>query len=206
VKGGDVVAVWGAGPVGQFVIRSAYLCGAEKVIAIDRVPERLHMASSAGAEFINYEGSDVVENLKELTGGRGPDVCVDAVGLEAHHSGFQGIYDNVKQQLRLETDRPHALREAIQACRKGGVVSFPGVYGGVIDKVNIGAAFGKGLQFVMGQTHVHRYVPQLLAYIEQGKIDPSFVITHKMPLEEAPDGYEIFKDKLDGCIKVVLKP
>jgi threonine dehydrogenase-like Zn-dependent dehydrogenase len=206
VKAGDVVAVWGAGPVGQFVIRSAYLCGAEKVIAVDRIPERLRMAHAGGADVLNYEGSDVVEALKEMTGGRGPDICIDAVGMEAQHGGIIGIYDKVKQEVRMETDRPHALREAIQACAKGGTVSFPGVYSAFLDKFNFGAAFGKGLKFVMGQTHVHRYLPMLLDFIREGKIDPSFVITHKLALEDAPEAYRIFQKKEDGCIKVVLKP
>lgn len=203
---GDIVAVWGTGPVGQFVVRSAFLLGAERVIAIDRVPERLRMASMAGADVLNYEGSDVVEALKEMTGGRGPDVCIDAVGMEAHQNGLPGLYDKVKQDLRLETDRPHVLRQAIQACRKGGTVSFPGVYSAFLDKFNFGAAFGKGLRFVMGQTHVHRYVPKLLEYIREGKIDPSFVVTHKMALEDAPEAYQMFQKKQDGCIKVVLVP
>lgn len=206
VKAGDVVAVWGCGPVGQFAIRSAFLKGADKVIAIDRIPERLQMASLSGANTINYQDSDVVEILKYMSGGRGPDVCVDSVGMEAHQSGLPGIYDYVKQQMRLTTDRAHALREAIQACRKGGTVSFPGVYAGFLDKVNFGAAFGKGLRFTMGQTNVHRYLQPLLGYIEQEKIDPSFVITHKMGLEDAPIGYDIFQKKQDNCIKVVLKP
>lgn len=206
VKEGDIVAVWGCGPVGQFAIRSAFLKGAEKVIAIDRIPERLQMAEQSGAEVINYQDNDVVEILKYMTGGRGPDVCVDAVGLEAHQSGLPGMYDYIKQQVRLTTDRAHALREAIQACKKGGTVSFPGVYGGFIDKVNFGAAFAKGLKFTMGQTNVHHYLKPLLEYIEEEKIDPSFVITHKMNLEDAPAAYEIFKNKLDHCIKVVMTP
>jgi threonine dehydrogenase-like Zn-dependent dehydrogenase len=205
---GQTVAVWGCGPVGQFAIKSAFLFGAERVIAIDRIPERLQMAQeSSGAEIINYEQqSDVVDVLKQMTGGRGPDACIDAVGMEAHSSGFMGAYDRVKQTLRLETDRPHALREAIQACRKGGTISVPGVYSYLIDKVPFGSAFAKGLTFRMGQTHVHRYVETLLEYVENGQLDPSFVITHRLPLDEAPHAYKIFKEKQDNCIKVVLKP
>src|SRR5437016_2492977 len=205
---GDTVAVWGCGPVGQFAIKSAYLLGAERVIAIDQVPERLHMArEQGGAETIDFSKEHVLETLKEMTGGRGPDACIDAVGLEAHGHAPDAVYDRIKAATRvLETDRPHALREAIQACRKGGTVSIPGVYGGLLDKMNFGAAFAKGLTFKMGQTHVHRYLRPLLERIERGEIDPSFVITHRMRLDEAPHGYEIFKHKEDGCVKVVLKP
>ena len=206
IQPGDMLAVWGCGPVGQFAIRSAYMLGAERVIAIDRFPERLRMAEEGNARVINYEQVDVPEALREMTGGRGPDACIDAVGMEAHGASIDAIYDKVKQTLRMETDRPHALREAIQLCRKGGVVSIPGVYGGLIDKLNMGAAFAKGLTFKMGQTHVHRYLGPLLERIERGEIDPSFVITHRLDLEDAPHGYEIFKKKEDDCIKVVLKP
>ena len=206
IQPGDMVAVWGCGPVGQFAIRSAYMLGAERVIAIDRFPERLRMAEEGNARVINYEQVDVPEALREMTGGRGPDACIDAVGMEAHGASIDAIYDKVKQTLRMETDRPHALREAIQLCRKGGVVSIPGVYGGLIDKLNMGAAFAKGLTFKMGQTHVHRYLGPLLERIERSEIDPSFVITHRLDLEDAPHGYEIFKKKEDDCIKVVLKP
>ena len=208
IRPGQTVAVWGCGPVGQFAIKSAFLLGAERVIAIDRIPERLQMAEEmSGAETINYEEqSDVVEVLKQMTGGRGPDACIEAVGMEAHASGFVGAYDRVKQTLRLETDRPHALREAIQACRKGGTASVPGVYALLIDKMPFGSAFAKGLTFRMGQTHVHRYVEPLLQYIENGELDPTFVITHRYPLEEAAHAYKIFRDKEDNCIKVVLKP
>ncbi len=207
IRPGDVIAVWGCGPVGQFAIKSAYLLGAEHVIAIDRVPERLRLAETSGARTINEDlQPDVVEALKEMTGGRGPDACIDAVGLEAHAAGLVGAYDRVKQALRLETGRPHALRQAIQACRKGGIVSVPGVYGGFIDKMPMGAAFNKGLTFKMGQTHVQRYLRLLLERIEHGEIDPSFVITHRLPLEQAPDGYRIFRNKEDNCIKVVLRP
>ncbi len=204
---GDVIAVWGCGPVGQFAIRSAFLLGAERVIAIDRVPERLRLADEGGAETINFEEiDDVVEKLKELTGGRGPDSCIDAVGIEAHGVGLLGAYDSVKFALHLETDRPSALRQAIQACRKGGTVSIPGVYGGFIDKLNMGAAFAKALTFHMGRTHVHRYLGPLLERVEKGDIDPSFVITHRLKLDQAPQAYKTFRDKQDECIKVVLKP
>jgi len=204
---GDVVAVWGCGPVGQFAIRSALMLGAERVIAIDRFSERLRMAEQAGADTINYElQGDTVEELKEMTGGRGPDACIEAVGMEAHGTRADWYYDRVKHAMRLESDRPHALREAIQACRKGGTVSVPGVYGGFIDKVPMGAAFNKGLTLKMGQTHVHRYVEPLLRRIQEGEVDPSFVITHRVPLDEAPRMYETFRDKEDGCIKVVLTP
>jgi threonine dehydrogenase-like Zn-dependent dehydrogenase len=204
---GDVVAVWGCGPVGQFSIRSAFLLGAERVIAIDRVPERLELARNSGAEALNYEEvGDIVEALKVLTGGRGPDGCIDAVGIEAHGLGIPGMYDRLKVSLKLETDRPNALREAIQACRKGGNVSIPGVYGAFVDKLNLGSAFAKGLTFRMGQTHVHRYVKPLLELIQNGKIDPSFVITHRLRLDDAPGAYKTFREKQDGCIKVVMKP
>ena len=207
IKRGDIVAVWGCGPVGQFAIQSALLQGAERVIAIDRFPERLEMArAQSQAIALNYETIDVAEELREITGSRGPDVCIDAVGMEAHGYGVSGWYDSAKQKLWLETDRPTALREAIHACRKGGVVSIPGVYGGFIDKFPIGAAFAKGLTLKMGQTHVQKYIRPLLAKVEAGEIDPSFVITHRMSLDEAPRAYEIFNNKEDQCIKVVLKP
>ena len=203
---GDTVAVWGCGPVGQFAIRSAFLLGAGRVIAIDRVLERLALAERGGAEAIDYRDADVVEELKERTGGRGPDACIDAVGMEAHGTSLVARVDRLKQAVRLGTDRPHVLREAIQACRKGGTVSIPGVYGGFLDKVPIGAAFAKGLTLRMGQTHVHRYLRPLLEHVERGTIDPSFVITHRLPLEEAPRAYEMFRAKEDGCVKVVLRP
>lgn len=207
IQPGDTVAVWGCGPVGQFAIKSAYLLGAERVIAMDRIPERLRMAQEQGhAEVFNYEDADMVEVLKEMTGGRGPDACIDAVGMEAHGTSIGAVNDTVKQKVRLGTDRPHVLRQAIQACGKGGTVSIPGVYGGFLDKVPFGAAFAKGLTFKMGQTHVHRYLRPLLERIERGEIDPSFVITHRLSLDEAPGGYDIFKHKEDECIKVVLKP
>lgn len=209
IKPGQIVAVFGCGPVGQFAIQSAWLLGAERVIAIDDVPERLEMAQTAGrAEVINLQSEGVLEQLRDLTGGRGPDACIDAVGLEAHGSSQidGGTYDRVKQTLRLETDRAAALRLAIMACRKGGTVSIPGVYGGLIDKFPLGAAFGKGLTLKMGQTHVHRYMRGLLDVIERGTVDPSFVITHRVPLESAPKAYETFVHKRDKCIKVVMTP
>ena len=208
IQPGDVIAVWGAGPVGQMTITSARLLGAERIIVIDRFAERLRMAErESGAETINYaDTDDVVEALKDLTAGRGPDACIDAVGMEAHAHGVKGAYDRVKQAMRLETGRPHALREAIQACRKGGIVSVPGVYGGFVDKIPMGAAFNKGLTFRMGQTHVPRYMQPLLERIERGEVDPSYVVTHHMDLGEAPEGYRMFRDKQDDCIKVVLKP
>jgi threonine dehydrogenase-like Zn-dependent dehydrogenase len=208
IQPGDTVAVWGAGPVGQFAIKSAYLLGAERVIAIDRFSERLRMAETEGhADTINYDiKDDVTEELKEMTGGRGPDACIDAVGMEAHGTGPSWYYDRAKQAARIETDRPYVLRQAIQSCRKGGTVSIPGVYGGFIDKVPIGAAFNKGLTLKMGQTHVHRYLHPLLKHIENGDIDPSFVITHRLQLDEAPEAYRTFREKEDECIKVVLTP
>lgn len=206
IKPGDVVAVWGCGPVGQFAIRSAFLLGAERVIAIDRIPERLDMARKAGAEVIDYSQGSVQEMVREMTSGRGPDACIDAVGMEAHGFGIEAKMDRVSQEVRMQTDRPTALRQVIQACRKGGIVSIPGVYGGFIDKMPMGAAFNKGLTLKMGQTHMQRYLQPLLARIQNGDIDPSFVITHRLPLSEAPQAYDIFRQKEDECIKVVLKP
>jgi threonine dehydrogenase-like Zn-dependent dehydrogenase len=203
---GDTVAIWGCGPVGQFAIRSALMLGAGRVIAIDRVPERLQMAKDGGAEVLNYEDIEVGEALNEMTGGRGPDSVMDAVGMEAHGTGLAGFYDRAKQAVRLETDRPHVLRQAIVACRKGGTVSVPGVYTGFVDKIPMGAFMNKGLTMKTGQTHVHRYLKTLLDYVQNGDIDPSFVITHKLPLDQAPQAYETFKHKQDNCIKVVLKP
>jgi threonine dehydrogenase-like Zn-dependent dehydrogenase len=204
---GDTIAVWGCGPVGQFAIKSAYLLGAERVIAIDSFAERLRLATEqGGAEIINYEDGDVLDRLKALTGGRGPDACIDAVGMEAHGLGVDAWYDRAKQTVRMQTDRPTALRLAIQACRKGGTVSVPGVYGGFLDKMPFGALFNKGLTVKTGQTHVHKYLRPLLELVERGQIDPSFVITHSLRLDDAPRGYEMFKHKDDGCIKVVLKP
>lgn len=209
IKPGDTVAVWGCGPVGQFAIQSALLMGAERVIGIDRLPERLDMVrqhTDGRAETLNYVDDKILEELKELTGGRGPDACIEAVGMEAHGQGLSGWYDSAKQSLRMESDRPTALREAIMACGKGGTVSIPGVFGGMVDKLPMGAAFAKGLSFKMGQTNVPNYMGELLQRIEQGEIDPRFVVTHKMSLDDAPYAYRIFRDKQDGCIKVVLQP
>jgi threonine dehydrogenase-like Zn-dependent dehydrogenase len=208
IKQGDVIAVWGAGPVGLFAIASAFLLGAERVIAIDRFDYRLRKArEQAGAETINYQDVDVLEALREMTGGRGPDACIDAVGMESHHpNAGMYAYDRVKQAARLETDRPFALREAILACRNGGTVSVIGVYGGFIDKFPAGAWMNRGLTLKTGQCHVQRYLQPLLERIENGEIDPSFVISHTLPLDEAPRGYDMFKNKEDDCTKVVLKP
>jgi threonine dehydrogenase-like Zn-dependent dehydrogenase len=206
IEPGDVIAVWGCGPVGQFAIASAFLLGAERVIAIDRFPYRLRMAAEhSGAEVINYEEVDsVIETLKEMTGGRGPDACIDAVGMEAHAPGIKYAYDRVKQAMRLESGRPIALREAIMSCRNGGTVSIIGVYGGFVDKFPIGSLMNRSLTVRTGQCHVQRYMKPLLRLIEEGKIDPSFVITHRLPLEQAARGYEMFVNKEDGCEKVVL--
>jgi threonine dehydrogenase-like Zn-dependent dehydrogenase len=207
IQPGDTVAVWGCGAIGLFTIKSAYMLGAERVIAIDHIPERLRMAREFGnAEILNFEDLDVVEALKELTGGRGPDICIDAVGLEAHGTGLEGFYDRGKQKVRLQTGRPQVLRECIQACRKGGHVSLAGVYGGFLDKIPMGAAFNKGLTLKMGQTHVHKYMRPLLEKIENGEIDPSFIVSHTMSLEDASHAYDIFMNKNDECVKVVLKP
>jgi threonine dehydrogenase-like Zn-dependent dehydrogenase len=207
IEPGDVIAVWGCGPVGQFAIASAYLLGAERVIAIDRFPYRLQMArDKAGAETINYEETDVLDALKEMTGGRGPDACIDAVGMEAHGHGPMWIYDRAMQAARVETDRATALREAIMACRNGGTVAILGVYGGFVDKFPIGSIMNRSLTLKSGQTHVQRYMRPLLERIQNGEIDPTFVITHTLPLEQAPFGYEIFNDKEDECVKIVLKP
>ncbi|XSG77227.1 zinc-dependent alcohol dehydrogenase [Herpetosiphon llansteffanensis] len=200
----DTVAVWGCGPVGQFAIRSAILLGAKQVIAIDRFPERLELARSAGAIPVNYADADVDEVLKTLTSGRGPDACIDAVGMEAHGYGLDALYDKAKQFVRLQSDRPTALRQAIMACRKGGTVSIPGVYGGLIDKMPIGAAFGKGLTFKMGQTHVQRYLEPLLDLITSGKIDPSFIVSHRIGLDDVPEAYEQFRTKENQSIKYMI--
>jgi threonine dehydrogenase-like Zn-dependent dehydrogenase len=207
IEPGDVVAVWGCGPVGQFAIASAYLLGAERVYAIDRFPYRLQMArEKCGALTINYEEVDsVVETLTELTGGRGPDACIDAVGMEAHGHGFAYAYDRTKQALRLETDRPIALREAIMSCRNGGRLSIIGVYGGFVDKFPMGSLMNRSLTMRTGQCHVQKYMPILLDRIQKGDIDPSFVISHTMPLSDAATGYEMFLNKVDNCEKVVLK-
>lgn len=208
---GDTVAVWGCGPVGQFAIASARMLGAERIIAIDDVPERLELAmSQPGVEPLKPReiGNtlDVVETLRDMTAGRGPDACIDAVGLEAHGVGLEGWYDKVKQAVRLETERPVALRQAIMACRKGGTVSVPGVYGGLADKIPLGALMNKGLTLKTGQTHVQRYMQPLLERIERGEIDPTFIITHRLPLDDAPAAYRLFRDKQDGCVKVVMQP
>ena len=206
IKPGDTIAVWGCGPVGQFAIKSAFMLGAERVIAIDRFPERLRMARQQGAETLNYEKVDVLDALSELTGGRGPDACIEAVGMESHSAGIIGAYDKVKHTLMLETDRPQPLRQAILACRNGGTVSVPGVYGGFIDKIPFGAIMNRSITIKTGQTHVHRYLKPLLQRIVDGQIDPSFVITHRMSLKDAPEGFDKFRNKQDGCIKVVLRP
>jgi threonine dehydrogenase-like Zn-dependent dehydrogenase len=203
IRPGDTIAVWGCGPVGQFAIKSAFLLGAERVIAIDRFPYRLKMARESGAETLDYEAVDIHDALKELTGGRGPDACIDAVGMEAH--GFEYAYDRLKQSLMLETDRPIALRQAIMACRSGGTVSVVGVYAGFIDKFPMGSLMNRSLTIKTGQAHVQRYLRPLMERIEKGEIDPSFVVTHRMALEDAPHGYAIFNDKQDECMKVVLK-
>jgi len=207
IQPGDVIAVWGCGPVGQLAIKSACLLGAERVIAIDRFPYRLRIARerAGAAETINYEECDVRETLRDLTGGRGPDACIDAVGMEGHAPGMLGAYDKVKQTMMLESDRPPALRQAILACRSGGTVSVAGVYGGFVDKFPIGAIVNRALTLKSGQTHVQRYTRPLLDRIQKGEVDPSFVITHTMSLDEAAAGYEMFLNKEDECLKVVLK-
>jgi threonine dehydrogenase-like Zn-dependent dehydrogenase len=207
IKDGDSVAVWGCGPVGQFAMKSAQLLGASRIIGIDRFPERLEMARrECGAETLNYEEVNIYEALADMTGERGPDACIEAVGMEAHMTGAVAMYDMVKQTIMSETGRPHALREAIMACRNGGVVSVPGVYGGFVDKMPIGSFMNRSLTLKTGQTHVHRYLKPLLERIQKKELDPSFVITHRLPLEEAPRAYKMFRDKEDDCIKVVLKP
>ena len=207
IQPGDTVAVWGCGPVGQMAMISAWLLGASRVIAIDREPERLRMAADkAKADTLNYEHVDVFDALMDMTGGQGPDACIDAVGLEAHGANWDAWYDKVKTATMMATDRISALRQAIHACRKGGIVSIPGVYGGFLDKVPLGAAFNKGLTFRMGQTHVQRYMQPLLDRIAGGEIDPSFVITHRLRLDDAPKAYQVFRDKQDACIKVVMRP
>lgn len=208
IEPGETVAVWGAGPVGQFSIRSAWMLGAGRVIAIDNVPERLAMAASdARTELVNFDDGDVYDQLMELTSGRGPDRCIDAVGAEAHAGGsFDAVVDKVKAAVYFGTDRPHVLREAIMCCRKGGTISMPGVYLGYLDKIPMGAFMNKGLTLRTGQTHTHRYLAPLLEKIESGEIDPSFVITHRATLEEGPTLYQRFRDKEDGCVKVVMRP
>ena len=207
IRMGHVIAVWGCGPVGQFAIQSAYLLGAARVIAIDRFPERLRMArEQSNAETLNYEEVDVADALQEMTGGHGPDACIDAVGMEAHGLGLMGAYDRVKQAMRLETDRPTALRQILRACRNGGTVSIAGVYGGFVDKLPFGSVMNRALTIKTGQTHVQRYMQPLLERIERGDLKPDLVITHRMALDDAPRGYEIFKKKEEECIKVVLTP
>jgi threonine dehydrogenase-like Zn-dependent dehydrogenase len=203
----DIVAVWGAGPVGQFCIRSALLLGAREVIAIDHLPERLSMARAGGAITIDFSHESVIGRLNELTGGKGPDKCIDAVGLEAHVSmaHVDSFYDRAKQMVMAESDRPHVLREMIYVCRPAGVLSIPGVYGGLVDKLPMGALMNKGLTVRAGQTHVNRWSKELLQLIEQGLLDPSFVITHTADLSEGPEMYKVFRDKQDSCVKVVLK-
>jgi threonine dehydrogenase-like Zn-dependent dehydrogenase len=205
IREGDTIAIWGCGPVGQFAVRSAFLLGASRVIAIDNVPSRLELAKKGGAETLNYSEGDVVEKLTVMTAGRGPDACIDAVGLEAHGTATDAVYDYAKSAVRLETDRPHVLRQAIYACRKGGTISIAGVYGGSMDKFPLGVAFAKGLTLRMGQTNVHKYLQPLLERVEKREIDPSFVISHRMSLDQGAQGYSVF-DAQDGCTKVVLKP
>jgi threonine dehydrogenase-like Zn-dependent dehydrogenase len=208
IQPGDTVAVWGCGPVGQFAIASAFMLGAARVIAIDRLPERLRLARSLGAVVVDFSEEDVsvLTAIKDLTGGVGPDSCIDAVGLEAHSSELQGFYDKVKTTLMLETDRPSVLRQAIQALRKGGTLSIPGVYGGLLDKVPFGAAFGKGITMKMGQTNMHNYMKPLLERIERGQIDPSYIISHRITIEQAPEMYRIWRDKKENVTKIVIDP
>jgi threonine dehydrogenase-like Zn-dependent dehydrogenase len=207
IKPGDTIAVWGCGPVGQFAIRSAFLLGAEQVIAIDTVPERLAMARAAGAETLDFMEEDIYDRIQELTGGRGADACIDAVGTEPETSAsLDSRWDRIKVATFMGTDRPHVLRQAIHCCRNFGTVSVVGVYGGFLDKVPFGSAINRGLTFRMAQTPVQRYLPKLMTMIEEGRIDPSFVITHRAPLEQGPELYRTFRDKKDGCVKVMLRP
>lgn len=207
IKGGETIAIWGCGPVGQFAIRSAFLMGAERVIAIDTVPERLEMAKAANAITIDFMKEDVYDRIQELTRGRGADACIDAVGTEPEtKSGFDAVVDRIKVATFMGTDRPHVLRQAIQCCRNFGTVSIVGVYGGYLDKIPMGSAINRGLTFRMAQTPVQHYLPKLLDMIETGDIDPTVVITHRASLEEGPDLYKTFRGKHDGCIKVVLRP
>lgn len=206
IQPGDTVAIWGCGPVGQFAIRSAKMLGAEKVIAIDSVPERMRMAEKGGAIVIDMRDEYIYDRILELTAGRGADSCIEAVGSEAHGATIDAWYDQIAVATMMVTDKAHALRQAINCCRKGGIVSIPGVYGGIVDKLPMGAAFNKGLTFKMGQTHMMKYMKPLLERVQKGDIDPSFVITHELPIDQAPHAYEIFKHKKDECIKVVLKP
>ena len=206
ITGGETVAVWGAGPVGLFAVKSALLLGAEKVIAIDDVPGRLELAAEAGATTVDFSENQVYERLQDLTGGRGPDACIDAVGLEAHGLDVGDVYDRVKTTLFMATDRPAVLRQAIMSCRKAGTVSIPGVYGGLLDKIPFGAAFAKGLTMRMGQTHVKRWLPDLLGHIQEGRIDPTWIISHRMRLDQGPEGYKQFADNKGEYTKVVLTP
>jgi threonine dehydrogenase-like Zn-dependent dehydrogenase len=208
IQPGDTVAVWGCGPVGQFAIASAFMLGAARVIAIDRLQERLELARSLGAIVVDYSQEDVsvLTAIKDLTGGIGPDSCIDAVGLEAHSSELQGLYDKVKTSMMMETDRPSVLRQAIQCVRKGGTLSIPGVYGGLLDKVPFGAAFGKGITMKMGQTNMHNYMKPLLERIEKGQIDPSYIISHRITLDEAPEMYKVWRDKKENVTKIVIDP
>ena len=206
IEDGDTIAIWGAGPVGLFSIKSALMLGAGRVICVDEVPERLQMARSIGAETLDFSSENPLTELMDRTGGRGPDACIDAVGLEAHGTGPGAVYDQVKTTLGMATDRLNVLRQAIQTCRKGGTVSIPGVYAGVVDKLNLGAAFGKGLTLKMGQTHVHKYLPLLMDKIANGQIDTTFLITHRGSLDMAADAYRQFAAREGGCIKVVMDP
>ncbi len=207
IKPGDTIAIWGCGPVGQMAIRSAFLLGAERVIAIDSIPERFALASAAGAITLNFREEDIYDRIQELTKGRGADACIDAVGTEPDTmSGFDAMIDRVKVATFMGTDRPHVLRQAIHCCRNFGTVSIVGVYGGFLDKIPMGSAINRGLTFRMAQTPVQRYLPMLLERIQKGEIDPSFVITHRVSLEQGPEMYKTFNEKKDGCIKVVMKP
>jgi threonine dehydrogenase-like Zn-dependent dehydrogenase len=207
IQGGETIAIWGCGPVGQFAIKSAFLLGAERVIAIDTVPERLALARASGAETLDFMKEDIYDRIMELTKGRGADACIDAVGTEAETmASADSIIDRIKVATFMGTDRPHVLRQAIHCCRNFGTVSIIGVYGGFVDKIPMGSAINRGLTFRMAQTPVQRYLPKLLARIEKGEIDPSFVITHRVSLEEGPELYKTFRAKEDGCIKVVMKP
>jgi threonine dehydrogenase-like Zn-dependent dehydrogenase len=207
IKGGETIVVFGCGPVAQFSIRSAFLLGAERVIAVDTVPERLRLAEAAGAITIDFMKEDVYERIQDLTHGRGADACIDAVGTEPHTSAsFDSMVDRVKVATFTGTDRPHVLRQAINNTRNFGVVSIIGVYGGFVDKIPMGSAINRGLTFRMAQTPVQHYLPKLMKRIEDGDIDPSFVITHRVSLEEGPEMYKTFRDKQDGCVKVVMRP
>jgi threonine dehydrogenase-like Zn-dependent dehydrogenase len=207
IKGGELIAVWGCGPVGQMAIRSAFLLGAERVIAIDTVPERLALARQSGAETIDFQKEDVYERIQQLTSGRGADACIDAVGTEPETTASKdSVLDRIKVATFMGTDRPHVLRQAIHCCRNFGTVSIVGVYGGFLDKIPMGSAVNRGLTFRMAQTPVQHYLPELMKRIQKGEIDPSFVITHRASLDQGPELYKTFRDKADGCIKVVMKP